>query len=79
MQGLKMCATTVNGAAAGDVRAAVVEAMTAMLQAMHARKLLWPKQRDNEGEQLWRRTFAVLQEVSPELTPERVLGVHDSG
>jgi hypothetical protein len=75
MQGLKMCTSTTDAAAAADVRVAVVQAMTGMLQAMHSHKLLWPQERDREAVILWDRTFAVAHEVSPDLTPERVLGL----
>jgi hypothetical protein len=46
----------------------------ARVQAMHARKLLAPNPRDRDAATLWDRTFSVAQEVSPHLTPERVLG-----
>ena len=73
-----MCSSTTDAAAASEVRAAVIEAMSAMLQAMHARKLLWPQHRDAESANLWERTFAVAAEVSCDLTPENVLGVQGS-
>ena len=68
-----MCATTAEGARAEDVQVAVMQAMAGMIQAMHARKLLWPHSRDRETVDLWERTFAVAQDVSRDLTPEALL------
>jgi hypothetical protein len=56
-----MCATTAVEAGASDVQVAVMQAMAGMIQAMHARHLLWPQSRDQDSVDLWHRTFAVAQ------------------